>query len=153
MVSGPAGLLSCTGVAMHAAFAGRLHVTRHDQVLVITVGGEVDHEDAEELAAAWDAADQAGLLTTAVDLSRVVFADSMLLNPLLVARHRHAAAGRDFILLGPLQPAVTRLLTVSGTLEQFTIAGTGPAPISWTGGRPMSTATAGNRIRDNDSLR
>ncbi|WP_225828404.1 STAS domain-containing protein [Streptomyces naphthomycinicus] len=88
-----------------------------------------DYEDAEEFAAAWDAADEAGIPTTAVDLSRVVFADSMLLNALLMTRHRHAAAGRD-VLIGPLQPAVTRLLTVSGTLDQFTIASTGPAPIS-----------------------
>ncbi|MFI9810393.1 STAS domain-containing protein [Streptomyces sp. NPDC052301] len=115
---------------MHASFGRKLHVTRHKQVLLITVSGEVDHEDAEEFAAVWDAADEAGLPTTAVDLSRVVFGDSMLLNALLMARHRHAAAGRDLILLGPLQPAVTRLLTISGTLDQFTIASTGPASIS-----------------------
>ncbi|MFC9283324.1 STAS domain-containing protein [Streptomyces collinus] len=115
---------------MSAAFETKVHVTRYEQVLVITVRGELDHDDAEAVDDAFAAADEAGLPTTAVDLSRVTFADSTLLNALLDTRRRHAVDGRELILLGPLQPAVTRLLTVTGTIDHFTIAGTGPSPSS-----------------------
>ncbi|MFF5025272.1 STAS domain-containing protein [Streptomyces collinus] len=115
---------------MSAAFETKVHVTRYEQVLVITVRGELDHDDAEALDDAFAAADEAGLPTTAVDLSRVTFADSTLLNTLLDTRRRHATDGRELVLLGPLQPAVTRLLTVTGTIAHFTVAGTGPSPSS-----------------------
>ncbi|MFB7741157.1 STAS domain-containing protein [Streptomyces sp. NPDC056132] len=115
---------------MQEASDGNIHVIRHGEVFVITLRGEVDHDDAPALQAAWDAADHAMLPTTALDLSQLLFGDSMLLSALLRAKHRHDADGRDLILLGPLQPAVHRLLDVSGTLDYFTIADTGPAPIS-----------------------
>ncbi|MEV5357114.1 STAS domain-containing protein [Streptomyces sp. NPDC052693] len=99
----------------------KVHVTHHDQDVLITVRGELDYEDAESMETAWQAADRAGLPTTTVDLSQVTFADSMLLNALLEARRRHSATDRDFVLLGPLQPPVSRLLALSGTLEHFTI--------------------------------
>jgi anti-anti-sigma regulatory factor len=70
----------------------------------------MDHEDAEAVEAAWQAADLAGLPIPAVDLSQVTFADSMLLNALLRARRRHAVDGRELLLLGPLHSAVGRLL-------------------------------------------
>lgn len=60
----------------------------------------------------------------------------MLIHALFDARRRHAAGGWGFVLLGPLQPAVSRLPTVSGPLEQFTIASTGSAPNSRTAGTP-----------------
>ncbi|MER5884893.1 STAS domain-containing protein [Streptomyces sp. NPDC001941] len=115
---------------MHALPNPKVHVTRRDQVLLVTVRGETDQDDSEEFEAAWEAADRAGLPTTAVDLSRVSFADSMLLNALLGALRRHEAAGRELILLGPLPPTVSRLLSLSGTLEHFTVADTGPSPTS-----------------------
>ncbi|WP_371557736.1 STAS domain-containing protein [Streptomyces longwoodensis] len=102
-----------------------MHVTRHEDTFVITVRGEVDHDDAEGFVEAWAAADRAALPTTAVDLSQITFADSMLLNALLDARRRHADSDREFVLLGPLPPPVHRLLTVSGTLEHFAVADTG----------------------------
>ncbi|MGW4560935.1 STAS domain-containing protein [Streptomyces sp. NPDC004561] len=103
-------------------------MTHHEQTFVVTVRGEVDHDDAEDFDAAWEAADRTALPVTAVDLSQVSFADSMLLNALLEARRRHLADGRDLVLLGPLQPAVTRLLTISGTIDHFTIVDAGPGP-------------------------
>ncbi|MEU3509435.1 STAS domain-containing protein [Streptomyces longwoodensis] len=103
-----------------------MHVTRHEDTFVITVRGEVDHDDAEDFAEAWAAADRAALPTTAVDLSQITFADSMLLNALLDARRRHAESDRELVLVGPLPPPVSRLLTVSGTLEHFAIADAGP---------------------------
>lgn len=107
---------------MHAAPHTKVHVTRHEDTFVITVRGEVDHDDEEDFVEAWAAADRAALPTTAVDLSQITFADSMLLNALLDARRRHADSDRAFVLLGPLPPPVHRLLTVSGTLEHFAVA-------------------------------
>lgn len=106
---------------MYSAPDPKVHVKHDDQVFRLIVRGEVDYEDAEDFEAAWQAADQAALLTTVVDLSQVTFADSMLLNALLDARRRHDTHGRRFILLGPLQPAVSRLLDLSGTREHFTV--------------------------------
>ncbi|MGW3355452.1 STAS domain-containing protein [Streptomyces bungoensis] len=110
---------------MHATPGMKMHVTRHEQTFVLTVRGEVDYDDAEDFDAAWEAADKAALPVTAVDLSQVTFADSMLLNALLQARIRHQAAGRDLVLLGPLRPAIQRLLSISGTIHLFTISDVG----------------------------
>ncbi|MER5861190.1 STAS domain-containing protein [Streptomyces sp. NPDC059688] len=115
---------------MPAAFETKVHVTRYEQVSLITMRGEVDHDDTDAVEAAFAEADQAAPCTTAVDLSQVTFVDSMLLNALLDAHRRHRADGRDLILLGPLQPAVHRLLSLSGTYGHFKIAGTGPTAAS-----------------------
>ncbi|MFE5733872.1 STAS domain-containing protein [Streptomyces sp. NPDC056528] len=115
---------------MYAAPEGKVHLTRHEQVFLITMRGEMDHDDAEDVEAAWAAAGEAASPMTAVDLSRVTFADSMLLNALLDARRRHLADGRELVLIGPLHSAVLRLLDVSGTLDHFRIVSTGPSPAS-----------------------
>ncbi|MER5887164.1 STAS domain-containing protein [Streptomyces sp. NPDC001941] len=112
---------------MHDQPAPRTRTTRLDQVFLIELNGETDFDDTAELDAAWAAADEAALPTTAIDLSGVAFADSMLLNSLLGALARHQATGRELILLGPLPDGVRRLLSLSGTLEHFTVADTGPS--------------------------
>ncbi|MER5560073.1 MULTISPECIES: STAS domain-containing protein [unclassified Streptomyces] len=101
-------------------------VTRLDETLLITVSGDTDADDTDDFAAVWEAAHETGPTLTAVDLSAVGFADSMLLNALLEARSRHRAAGRPMVLLGPLPPGVHRLLSLSGVLEHFTIVENGP---------------------------
>lgn len=98
-----------------------VHVTRHPRVFEIAVRGEVDYDECDLLQAAWDEADETALPVTVVDLSAVTFGDSGLLNALLEARRRHSAEGRELVLLGPLHQAIRRLLTVSGTLEHFTV--------------------------------
>ncbi|MFC8588287.1 STAS domain-containing protein [Streptomyces sp. NPDC057217] len=115
---------------MYASPQGKVHLTRHEQVFVIAMRGEMDHDDVEDVEAAWAAADEAASPMTAVDLSRVTFADSMLLNALLDIRRRHAADGRELVLIGPLHSAVRRVLDISGTLEHFRIVSTGPSPAS-----------------------
>ncbi|OIK24924.1 hypothetical protein VT52_024785 [Streptomyces malaysiense] len=110
-----------------------MHVTRHEETFVITLRGEMDWDDAEDFEAAREAADRAALPVTAIDLSRVTFADSMLLNTLLALRRRHTSDGRDLVLLGPLNPVVRRLLDVGGVLGHFTVSDTGAAVR--TGGR------------------
>ncbi len=89
---------------MYAVPEGKVHLTRHEQVFLITMRGEMDHDDAEDVEAAWAAAGDAASPMTAVDLSRVTFADSMLLNALLDARRRHLADGRELVLIGPSTP-------------------------------------------------
>ncbi|MFG2124392.1 STAS domain-containing protein [Streptomyces sp. NPDC048710] len=111
---------------MPAAHATNVHIVPHDQALYIILRGELDYDDADDVEAAWEAADLAALATTVVDLTQVTFADSMLLNALLEARHQHDSAERQFVLLGPLHPSVSRLLTISGTLEHFTILNSDP---------------------------
>ncbi|SEN18041.1 anti-anti-sigma factor [Actinacidiphila rubida] len=107
-----------------------MQVSRHDEVLVIALRGELDFDDAEDMEAVWDTAREAALPVTAVDLSQLAFADSMLLNALLAMHRHHEAMGRSLVLLGPLQPTVSRLLDVTGTSEYFRIASTGPSPHS-----------------------
>ncbi|MFE4860078.1 STAS domain-containing protein [Streptomyces sp. NPDC056670] len=101
-------------------------VTRLDETLLVAVSGDTDADDADALAAVWEAADVVGPTVTAVDLSAVGFADSMLLNALLEARRRHQAVGRRMVLLGPLPPRAHRMLSLSGVLEHFTIVENGP---------------------------
>ncbi|WP_320782019.1 STAS domain-containing protein [Streptomyces sp. CRN 30] len=88
---------------------------------LITATGEMDLTEDDLFAAAWAEAHERALPVTVVDLSGVSFADSALLNSLLDARKHHAATGRTLVLAGPLRPAVTRLLELTGTLGHFTV--------------------------------
>ncbi|MEU2062542.1 STAS domain-containing protein [Streptomyces sp. NPDC013455] len=106
---------------MHWESRATVQVTCHDRVFEITVSGEIDYDENDLLQAAWAEADDAGRPVTVVDLSRVTFADSGLLNALLDAWRQHQAAARELILLGPLHPTVDRLFSLTGTREHFTI--------------------------------
>ncbi|MFJ7147223.1 STAS domain-containing protein [Streptomyces sp. NPDC100445] len=111
-----------------------VRVTRHRRVLEVTVRGEVDYDECDLLAAAWDEADERALPTTVVDLTGLTFGDSQLLRSLLDAHQRHRADGRAFVLLGPLQESVARLLTISGTREHFTLTDSREAALGVTDG-------------------
>ncbi|MFJ8487643.1 STAS domain-containing protein [Streptomyces sp. NPDC094038] len=71
-------------------------IDRREQIFVLTVRGEVDHDDAGDFERAREAAGRAAMPVTAVDLTEVTFADGMLLNALIRARHRHQADGRSW---------------------------------------------------------
>lgn len=111
---------------MHPAPHLSVHIDRREQIFVLTVRGEVDYDHAGDFERAWEAADRAAMPVTAVDLAAVTFADSMLLNALIRARHRHQADGRSLLLVGPLRAAVSRLLEISGTAELFTVTDARP---------------------------
>ncbi|MEV0977617.1 STAS domain-containing protein [Streptomyces sp. NPDC049915] len=96
-------------------------VTCHDRVFEISVRGEVDYDEDDLLQAAWAEAEESARRVTVVDLSRVTFADSGLLNALLEAWQQHRADGRELILLGPFHPSVERLFTLTGTRDHFTV--------------------------------
>ncbi|MEV7323306.1 STAS domain-containing protein [Streptomyces sp. NPDC093970] len=106
---------------MPAASELSARVDHDGRTFVISVRGDVDYAALEGFEQAWDAADRAAMPVTAVDLREVTFADSMLLNALIEARLRHQTSGRGLVLVGPLRPAVTRLLTVTGALRLFTV--------------------------------
>ncbi|MGW6486754.1 STAS domain-containing protein [Streptomyces sp. NPDC055056] len=57
-----------------------------------------------------------------IDLSALTFADTAFLHWLLTARRAHEEAGTRLILAGLLHAQVLRLLTVTGTLDHFTVA-------------------------------
>ncbi|MET9097176.1 STAS domain-containing protein [Streptomyces cyaneofuscatus] len=104
--------------------SARVHSYEEDGAFVVAASGEFDLDEQEQLLAALGEAGRQNLPATVVDLSGVTFADSSLLNALLHAWRRHHALGRRFVLAGPLHPTITQLLTVTGTLEHFDVAGT-----------------------------
>ncbi|CAK7279365.1 MULTISPECIES: STAS domain-containing protein [Streptomyces] len=111
-----------------------VQVRRHSRVFEVVVRGEIDYDESDLLGAAWDEADEYDMPATVVDLTGLTFGDSQLLRSLLDARRRHQANGRVFVLLGPLQESVTRLLTISGTLEHFTLTNSRAEAVRTTGG-------------------
>ncbi|MEU8794868.1 STAS domain-containing protein [Streptomyces sp. NPDC048643] len=57
-----------------------------------------------------------------IDLSALAFGDTAFLHWLLTARRAHQEAGTCLILAGPLHSLVTRLLTITGTIDCFLVA-------------------------------
>lgn len=83
---------------------------RHqDGVEVLALSGEVDLSKVEEIVPVRDAALAQNPGALVVDLSRVTFADSSVLNLLL---RTHARTSMH--LAGPLHPVVERLFAVTG---------------------------------------
>ncbi|MEU6772280.1 STAS domain-containing protein [Streptomyces sp. NPDC046759] len=111
-----------------------VQVARHRRVFEVMVRGEIDYDESDLLNAAWDEADECGLPATVVDLTGLTFGDSQLLRSLLDARRRHQESGRAFVLLGPLHESVVRLLSISGTLEHFTLTDSRDAAMGAGGG-------------------
>ncbi|MER6191295.1 STAS domain-containing protein [Streptomyces cyaneofuscatus] len=117
----------------------RVHIRREQGALVVTACGDFDTDEQDLLPAAWNEADQQALPVTVLDLSGVTFGDSSFLDALLRARLVHHAAGRRLVLVGPLQPPVITLLTVTQVLEHFDIADTLEQAL---GGEPLPDGTA-----------
>ncbi|MFF5573048.1 STAS domain-containing protein [Streptomyces luteogriseus] len=91
-------------------------------VYVVEAVGDIDSDNGDSFAALWDEAAASGLDLTVVDLSRVDFGDSGLLNALLSGRARHLREDRAFVIAGPLSSAVVGLFSITGTQEHFTFA-------------------------------
>ncbi|MFJ5228526.1 STAS domain-containing protein [Kitasatospora sp. NPDC088391] len=88
---------------------------------VLRLHGELDFARERELAEAVDAALTDGARTLVLDVSAVTFADSSTLRTLVLAQQRAEAAGGGLVLLGPLSPAVRRLLEITATDGYFTV--------------------------------
>ncbi|MFF2717432.1 STAS domain-containing protein [Streptomyces sp. NPDC058011] len=117
----------------------RVHVRHERSALVVTACGDFDADEQDLLPAAWNEAEEQALLVTVLDLSGVTFGDSSFLDALLRARQVHHAAGRRLVLVGPLQPPVITLLSVTRVLEHFDIADTLDQAL---GGGPLPDGTA-----------
>ncbi|MFF3212919.1 STAS domain-containing protein [Streptomyces sp. NPDC002886] len=80
---------------------------------VLTLAGELDHDTAEPLRAALEAARAGGGRRLLIDLSRLAFCDSTGLNVLLHGRLTAREAGGSLELIGLHRP-VARMFHVTG---------------------------------------
>ena len=91
-------------------------------VIVLVLAGEIDLATSGQFRAVVDEAVAAGA-TLVADVEEVTFMDSTMLRELLRAHRDLGAAGKRFILAAP-QPAVRRLLELTGTHGLFTLSAT-----------------------------
>ncbi|MET8884492.1 STAS domain-containing protein [Streptomyces rubiginosohelvolus] len=90
----------------------------------LVISGECDQDDVEVLEQALTVVEGSPPVLI-VDVSRLLFGDSVLLHFLLSAQRAQTAAGGRLEVRGPLAPAVERLLRETGTYEAFTVTGAG----------------------------
>ncbi|MFE5597320.1 STAS domain-containing protein [Streptomyces sp. NPDC056549] len=91
---------------------------RRPGILVVTLDGELDHDTAEPLRNALEAA--SGAVRVVVDCSGLRFCDSTGLNILLRTRLRLLAEGGRVDLAG-LRPPVDRVFEITGALRLFPV--------------------------------
>ncbi|MGW7369670.1 STAS domain-containing protein [Streptomyces sp. NPDC054841] len=87
-------------------------------IVVIEVGGELDHDTAEPLRAALDEGIAGGARRILVDCSELLFCDSTGLNVLLRARLA-AQETEATVELAALRPQVARMLAITGAGAVF----------------------------------
>ncbi|QKW17960.1 STAS domain-containing protein [Kitasatospora sp. NA04385] len=104
---------------------------------VLHLRGDLDHDSERELAATVDAAVARSTGALVLDVSGVTFADSSTLRTLVLAQQRMEAADGALVLLGPLGPALRRLLEITATDGYFTVADS----------LPLALAAAGELLR------
>ncbi|MFD5696146.1 STAS domain-containing protein [Streptomyces rubiginosohelvolus] len=92
----------------------------------LVISGECDQDDAQVLEQALTVVEDSPPVLI-VDVSRLLFGDSVLLHFLLSAQRAQTAAGGRLEVRGPLAPAVERLLRETGTYAAFTVTGAGDA--------------------------
>lgn len=90
-------------------------------VLLLELTGEVDLATSGRFRNHVDEARERGASTVIVDLSEVTFVDSTMLRELLRAHNETRDSGGRLVLAGA-QPAVLRLLELTGTTEVFELA-------------------------------
>ncbi|MFE2823315.1 STAS domain-containing protein [Streptomyces sp. NPDC059271] len=105
-------------------------VREHRDCWVLDVEGQADFEEGGVLRSAMDETRAKPLPAMVIDLSALTFGDTAFLHWLLTARRAHEEAGTRLILAGPLRAQVLRLLTVTGTLDHFTVAEDAPAALT-----------------------
>ncbi|MCI3273565.1 STAS domain-containing protein [Streptomyces cylindrosporus] len=98
-----------------AAEHGGLHVVRTeaDGVVVLSLRGEIDHQNAGAITRAVPPADPTAGHRVVVDLSRVTFMDSSGINA-LIAVHQSAQAARGWLRLAGAQGPVLRTVQLVG---------------------------------------
>ena len=91
-------------------------------VILLVLGGEIDLATSGQFRAVVDEAIAEGMSLVA-DVEEVTFMDSTMLPELLRANRELSEAGKRFIHAAP-QPAVCRLLELTGTAGLFTLSAT-----------------------------
>ncbi|NEB77609.1 STAS domain-containing protein [Streptomyces sp. SID14478] len=98
-------------------------IEQHGSIVKVAISGEADLESVAEIAGALShALHDPRSEATVVDLSGLVFADSMLLNQLLKTHADHGEAEKPLRMAGPLQPGVGRLLKITGCDQILDVA-------------------------------
>lgn len=102
---------------------------------VIVLEGEADLASVGELSALISAQLADGAQELTIDVSKLRFADSSSIRALVLAARMLKERGGRLVLLNP-QQALTRVLTLLGADQMFTILGEAPiAPESESGSR------------------
>ncbi|MFI7320749.1 STAS domain-containing protein [Streptomyces venezuelae] len=102
-----------------------IELARQDRVAVVTLRHDIDLENGSEVTAAFQRArTESGTEATLLDLAELTFADSALLNLILLARAEHEQAQRPFVLCGPLHSAIRRLFEITGVIDILVLADT-----------------------------
>lgn len=105
------------GVTLTTSTAG---VETSANEVTVTVSGELDMADADEVGEILTRAAAAGRAILRVDLSGLTFADSSAIKALLVGAKAAEANGVDYQLVNP-HGNVQRLLSVTGLTEALTV--------------------------------
>lgn len=108
------------GFAPPPAFAIE-EVAAGEGVLLLALAGELDLATSEHFRRHVEHGRARGAHTVVVDLAEVSFVDSTMLRELLRAHNQTRDAGGRFV-LADLQPAVLRLLDLTGTTDVFEVA-------------------------------
>ncbi len=95
-------------------------VHRDRDAATVRIEGEIEFATAPRLRTALLELAQHGASPVVVDLAAVSFVDSAGISLLIQAKKRFAAAGAELVLRAP-QPAVRRVLEISGVTELFRI--------------------------------
>lgn len=90
---------------------------------VVDLAGELDLAVAGDLRALLEGVAADGPQLVVIDVTEVSFIDSTVLREILRAHHAVTGAGGRMVIAGP-QPAVERLLQLTGTTEVFAITTT-----------------------------
>ncbi|MFD9353385.1 STAS domain-containing protein [Streptomyces sp. NPDC060031] len=88
--------------------------------LVLVLAGELDHDTAEPLRQALEAALADGAARVLVDFSDVEFCDSTGLNALLQGRLEAQKSGSRIEIAG-LRPSIARMFRITGADGVFTV--------------------------------
>ena len=104
-------------------------IHREDDIVVISVRGELDAASAEVVETHLDALATGGPAKVVIDLSQVHFIDSGGLNMLVVGARAIEAGGGSFVLASPA-PAITHVLEVVQLASQVSIEASLDAALS-----------------------
>ncbi|WP_420036379.1 STAS domain-containing protein [Streptomyces sp. cg28] len=103
-----------------------------ERIAVVHLGGEADMEDVPDLVDALATALHDTLTAgTLVDLSKLAFADSALLNQLLATFAGHEVKRRPLMMCGPVLPVVRRVMEITGTDLVLPLASDRNEAIAW----------------------